>query len=118
MFGYRPRTINRAAPIVRPRQLYVEWANSMHDDGPRADLRKLREDPSIYLVEASDFLEDFDLLIDDTWEWIFREQLHGWMREVDLWPQGLSREMFFEWFDCELSTMIWDMLKTKIRPAN
>ncbi len=27
----------------------------------------------------------------------------------------LTREMFLEWFDCELSTMIWDMLKTRIK---
>ena len=39
------------------------------------------------------------------------------MRDVDSWPEGLTREMFLEWCDCELSTMIWDMLKTKIKPA-
>ncbi len=117
LFGYRPRTINRAALIVRPRQPYVDWANSVDDDGPRAILQALRTDPSIYLVEIIDLLEDVDLLIDDTWEWIFREQLNGWMRDPDLWPEGLTREMFLGWFDCELSTMIWDMLKPRIKPA-
>ena len=63
------------------------------------------------------FQEDLDLLVDDTWEWIFREQLNGWMRDADLWPEGLTREMFLEWFDCEVSTMIWDMLKSRIKPA-
>ena len=57
------------------------------DDGPRAILQELRTDPSIYLVETIDLLEDIDLLIDDTWEWIFREQLNGWMRDPDLWPE-------------------------------
>ncbi len=70
MFSHRPRTINRAALIVRPKQPYVDWANSVDDDGPRAILQQLRTDPSIYLVEIIDFLEDFDLLVDDTWEWI------------------------------------------------
>lgn len=45
-----------------------------------------------------------------------REQLNGWMRDPELWPEELTHEMFLEWFDCELSTMIWDMLKTKIKP--
>ena len=117
MFGHRPRTINRAALIVRPRQPYVDWANSMDDDGPKADLRKLREQPSIYLVEVVDFLGDFPDLIDKYWAWVFREQLNGWMRDPELWPEGLTREMFLEWFDCELSTMIWDMLKSRIKPA-
>ncbi|MCP4594248.1 MAG: hypothetical protein GY842_26255 [bacterium] len=75
----------------------------------------MREDPSIYLVESIDIPEDFDLLVEDTWEWIFIEQLNGWMRARELWPEELTREMFLEWFDCELSTMIWDMLKTKIK---
>ncbi len=26
-------------------------------------------------------------------------------------------QIFFEWFDCELSTMIWDVLKPKIKTA-
>ena len=117
MFGHYPRTINRAGLIVRPKQPYVDWANSVDDDGPRANLQEIRASPSIYLVECIDFLEDFRLLVDDTWEWIFKEQLSGWMRDPELWPEELTRETFLERFDCELSTMIWDMLKTKIKPA-
>ena len=117
MFAHRPRTINRAGLIVRPKQPYVDWANSVDDNGPRANLQKLRADPSIYLVESIDSLEDFDLLVEDAWEWIFREQLNGWMRDAHLWPEELTREMFLEWFDCELSTMIWDMLKARVKPA-
>jgi hypothetical protein len=56
-------------------------------------------------------------LLDKYWEWIFREQLNGWMRDPKLWPEELTHEKFLEWFDCELSTMIWDMLKTRIKPA-
>ena len=118
LFAHRPRTINRAALIVRPKQPYVDWANSVDDDGSRAILQEVRIDPSIYLVETVGFLEDFDLLVDNTWEWISKEQLNGWMRDPDSWPERLTREMFLEWFDCELSTMIWDMLKTRIKPAS
>ena len=39
------------------------------------------------------------------------------MRDPGLWPEELTSEMFLEWFDCELATMIWDMLKAKIKPA-
>ncbi len=77
MFGHRPRTINRAGLIVRPKQPYIDWANSVDDEAPRAILQELRTDPSIYLVETIDLLEAVDLLVDDTWEWIFREQLNG-----------------------------------------
>ena len=89
----------------------------LHPGEPRADLRKPREEPSIYLVEVVEFLDDFPDIIDKYWECIFQEQLNGWMRDPDLWPEELTRKMFLEWFDCELSTMIWDMLKAKIKPA-
>jgi hypothetical protein len=117
LFGHYPRTINRAGLIVRPKQPYVNWANSVDDDGARADLERLRAEPSIYLVETIDFLEDFDLLVDGTWEWIFKEQLNGWVTDPKSWPANLTRAMFHDWFDCELSTMIWDMLKSRIKPA-
>ncbi len=37
------------------------------------------------------------------------------MRDPELWPTELTREKFLEWFDCELYTMIWDMLKRRIK---
>lgn len=98
----------------RPSQTVVHRLGELADDGPRAILQQLRERPSIYLVESIDFLEDFALLVDDNWEWIFKEQLNGSMRDPEPWPEVLTREMFLEWSNCELSTMIWDMLKSRI----
>jgi len=66
LFGHRPRTIDRAGLVVRPKQPYVDWANSMDDDGSEAELRQLRDDPSIYLVEAIDFLDGIPELIDSS----------------------------------------------------
>ena len=52
------------------------------------------------------------------WMWIFQEQLEGWMPDQESWPDNLTSEMFLERFDCELSTMIWDMLKARIKLLN
>lgn len=60
-------------------------------------------------------LDEFVQLIDAYWEPIFREQLDGWMRHPDCWPEELTREMFLKWFDCELCTMVWDMPKSRIK---
>ncbi len=59
-----------------------------------------------------------NLLVDENWDWIFREQLSCWMNLPDLWPTGLTREMFPEWFDCELTTVIWAMLLNRIRSVS
>ena len=53
---------------------------------------------------------------DAYWKCIFHEQLNSWMHDPGLLPPELTRAMFRECFDCELSTMIWDMLKTGIKP--
>lgn len=89
----------------------------MDSGPPRADLRKLREEPSIYLVKVIVVPEDYSHLMDKCWEWIFQEQLNDWMHDPELWPEELTHEMFLEWFECQLSTMILDMLKRRIKPA-
>ena len=111
MFGHYPRTINRAALIVRPKQAYVDWANSIDDDEPRADLRQLREEPSIYLAKEIDDLDDVAGLVADYWERVFQEQLNSWMRDPESWLKKRTYEMFLDWFDCEVSTIVWDLLK-------
>jgi len=114
-FSRTPRVINRSVLVVRPKQPYVDWANSVDDDGSRADLACLRKQPHAYLVEDIDLLDEFAQLVDDNWEPIFQEQLDVWMRDPECWPERLTREMFLEWFDCELCTMVWDMPKTRIK---
>ena len=40
------------------------------------------------------------------------------MRDPYLWPGVQTREMFLEWFNCELSKMIRDMLQPRIKPVS
>jgi hypothetical protein len=40
------------------------------------------------------------------------------MCDPELWPEELTPEMFLEWLERELSTMVWDMLKTGIKPLS
>ena len=114
-FSRYPRVINRSVLVARPEQAYVDWANAVDDDGPRADLAFLRKQPHAYFVEDIELLDEFAQLIDDYWEPIFYEQLDGWMRDPECWPETLTREGFLEWFDCELCTMVWDMPNTRIK---
>ena len=73
--------------------------------------------PTSIHVECIDYLADIDLLIQDHWEWIFGEQLGGWVLDSTLWPSDLSLEMFHIWFDHEFSSSIWDMLKPRIKAS-
>ena len=115
MFDRSPRLINRSVLVVRPKQPYVDWANSMDDGGPLADLAGMRADPKAYLVDDVEGRDDLPQVVDGYWEKIFEEQLNSWMRDPDVWPAQLTREMFAEWFDSELFVMVWDISETRIK---
>ena len=114
MFGREPILINRSVVVVRPRQPYIDWANSMDDGGPLGNLEDMRQDPPAYLVDNVESREDLSRVLDFCWEPIFEEQLGRWMRDPDVWPKQITREIFVEWFDCELYVMVWDVVGTQI----
>ncbi len=92
---------------MRSRDDGAGLTDSASGDVPENDLSQGRSQVS----DPRDSAE----LIADCWEWIFREQLNAWMRDPEPWPPELTQEMFREWFDCKVSTMVWDMLKGKIK---
>ena len=54
------RLVNRAAITVTPKQPYIDWANSLDDDGPRIEHDRLPE-RSVYLVaDIGDYSVDME----------------------------------------------------------
>ena len=94
IFGRKICTINRSVLIVRPKQPYIDWANSMDDGGPLANLKSMRKSPNTFLVDEIFYIDDLSLIINEYWETLFEIQLNNWMRDPDVWPEELTREMF------------------------
>lgn len=46
--------VNRWSILVRANQPYVDWANSMDDDGPTMDLESQQMQPTMYLINERD----------------------------------------------------------------
>ncbi len=113
--GKKICTINRSSLIVRPKQPYIDWANSMNDGGPQADLDIMRKNPNPFLVDEIFCNDDIFHIIDEYWEIIFEIQLNSWMRDPDVWPEELTRDMFDNWFDYELFDMVWDITGKRIK---
>ncbi|MGB7291542.1 MAG: hypothetical protein WBD99_05170 [Thermodesulfobacteriota bacterium] len=42
------------------------------------------------------------------YEDIFEEELFVWCREKSWWPENITQEMFWEWFDVELHSAVMD----------
>lgn len=113
--GKRTCTINRSVLIVRPKQPYIDWANSMNDGRPLADLKSMRKNPNPFLVDEIFYQDDLTHIIDEHWETLFEIQLNNRMRDPDVWPEVLTREMFEKWFDYELFDMVWDITGRRIK---
>ncbi|MFQ6091239.1 MAG: hypothetical protein ACE5OR_00910, partial [bacterium] len=46
--------------------------------------------------------------INEIWEDIFEEKLFGWCTEESWWPEDLSEDVFWEWFDVDFHSMVMD----------
>lgn len=101
--------VNRIAVIVRPKQPYADWANSFDDDGVPYELGEQR--PNCYLIDEIDDLADQTRVLRKYWKQIFEEELEGWMRFPEDWPEKRTYREFKQWFQVEIIEMVWDIGK-------
>ena len=45
------KLVDKAAIVVKPKQPYVDWANSFDDEGPTLSLGDARENADVFLVK-------------------------------------------------------------------
>lgn len=104
--------INRSAILVRPRQPYLDWAASLGDADllPKAD-----DERTVYLVPIFEDDEQADEVLDRCAETIFENELFGWHTEAADWPEDRSLEVFLEWFEVEMNSVVEDLSAVPIR---
>lgn len=103
------RMLNRAALIVKPKQPYVDWVNSLDDQGPKLNLGDQDEEHTIYLIEEVDSLSDKSAVLKPYFKAIFEDELMGWHRLERDWPSNRDLATFLDWFDVEVHSMVIDL---------
>jgi len=98
---------DRLALLIRRRQPYIDWANSLDDGGPTYDLKTNR--PTTYLIDEMADTSDLKKVLRRYWRDIFEEELNSWMRDPDAWPQRRTYSVFLKWFEVELCDMVVDL---------
>jgi hypothetical protein len=95
--------------LIGRKQPYLDWANSVDQDGPglSVDLSSARR--SLYLVPEANGEPDVEALVDEFWADIFERELEMWMIADDCWPAPRTRDMFDAWFDVELNDSVFDL---------
>lgn len=105
--------VDRTAVIIRPKQKFIDWFNDLYPDEP---LTHEDIEPSIYLIsdEGNHYEEAFEAHFKKRFDRYFKMELENWESNKKKWPQKRTYKMFIEWFDVQVSGMVYDMEKTPI----
>jgi hypothetical protein len=111
----RPRQLKRTAIIVKPKQPYIQWANSLDDDGVKLG-EEFEPEHTVYLVEdITDYLVDVEAIVAPYFEFIFEEELNAWHRLESDWPARRDFATFLEWFEVKYHSMVLDLCRGRIK---
>ena len=101
--------VNRAVIVVKPKQPYVDWANSCDDDDVKTSLDSLRRDSNVYLVPPYDMDDEREDILKVCFAVIFENELEGWVIDEAMWPKNRDYKTFMRWFEIEFHSVIVDL---------
>lgn len=99
------KTINRTALTIRPKQPYIDWANSF-EEGEKYGPDNQHATTILVSDEYDEF--NYETYLKKIYKILFEEELESWMPNPDDWPKIKSYKMFKDWFEIICSDMIWD----------
>ncbi len=106
--------LNRSVAIIKPKQPFVDWANSVVDEDEQYSISDFSTDCSVILLPVVDSDEDAEALIKDMFQDLFELELSSWIVIDEMWPENITYKMFMEWFGIEFHSMVFDSLKDDI----
>ena len=103
------KEVNRSLVVVKPKQPYVDWANSFMDDDKVQSIESFHCDCNAYLIDEIEEDGDEERILKKIYRRIFVEELHAWMRDEDTWPKKRDYPTFRNWFDVEFHSLVFDL---------
>lgn len=111
--------VERSVVVIKPKQPFLEWINHTFHDLPQPlTLDSIRTDCNSYLIPEANEIEDGINYVDERFTDLFALELSSWTDDEQLWPQALSLEMFWEWFDVEVCVAAIDISESRPDDAN
>lgn len=101
------KTINRTVLTIIPRQPYIDWVNSIDQDGIKIDMEN-KQSLAILISDKYDEY-NYEQLLKRNYSDIFEEELNAWIVDPNIWPEDRSYEAFNKWFEVIVSDMVIDM---------
>jgi hypothetical protein len=102
-------TINRMALVVKPKQPMLDWINGVFPDDPvKLEDFQGHDNQDIFLLpEFEDFEEAQKWLQENVTDFL-RAELASWSTEEEKWPTELTWDLFQEFFQYSLESMVVD----------
>jgi len=102
--------VNRGYFLVQPKQAYIDWVNTFENDIELS--LKYDDEPSVYMI-TEDFIDD-EPLIKQHFKNVFANELNAITENEEDWPEVRTLEVFLEWFNVRLGSMVFDLEKGNI----
>jgi len=101
--------VNRSAIVIKMKQPYLDWTNSL-PDSDKMTLDQLNRENNIYMIEEYETPAHLEKIVKSIYSDIFEEELNAWHRDMETWPKNRDYKTFQKWFEVEAHSMVFDML--------
>jgi hypothetical protein len=104
------QSVNRTAVVIRPKQPFVDWLNSVPGESSDNTLERISSENTTFLIPEFFGHNESLVYIKKIYDQIFEFELFGWYTDEDLWPEKRTWKMFQEWFDIEMNSEVFDLV--------
>ncbi len=108
------RLLNRTAVTIRPKQPYLDWANSFTDGGPTLQVARAQTYGTAFLLPEAEFETEIEEWIAENATWLFEFQLSAWSDDEARWPADRGAKAFAAWFDVEIHDAVVDLAEADL----
>lgn len=111
LFEYDENFVNRNAVILKIKEPFINWISKIAPEVEEDEIRT----PDIFLINET--IEDIEPWVRKKFEKFFSHQLEIWTSDKRQWPSKRTYKMFKEWFNFEVSEMVYDFEKEPVRKS-
>ena len=108
------KSITRNVIIVKPKEPFLAWLQSLPVPPEDLTLDELRRDSLCLLIPESDSEEAVIGLISKHYKKLFESELMAWHTVKREWPKKRTFAMFQEWFELEFHSEVIDLVDDPI----
>ena len=108
------KSINRMAVVIKPKQPFIDWINSMPGEDCNYTLENLSKENLVFLIPEQNTPEEALKYIRKNCSIIFEWELWGWITDEKYWIQNRNWKTFNEWFEIEINSEVFDLVPAPI----